>query len=80
MIEIRSARYLGEFKIELEFSDGSVRIFDVQGYQRHRSGPLLDALSDEALVKRFRIEAGALCWPNGLELSPASLYQFKGAA
>jgi hypothetical protein len=80
MIEIKSARYLGEFRIELEFSDDSLRVFDVQAYRRHRNGPLLDALSDESMVKQFYIEAGALCWPNGLELSPESLYQYKGAA
>ena len=27
------------------------------------------------LNARFFIDAGALCWPNGLEISPAKMYE-----
>jgi len=40
-----------------------------------RSGPLLVPLHDESYFKRVFIDAGALCWPNGLELSPQRLYE-----
>ena len=33
--------------------------------------PLRDALA----FKRFFLELGALCWPNGLEFNPASLHK-----
>jgi hypothetical protein len=36
---------------------------------------MLDALHDEAYFKRFFIDMGALCWPNGLELSPTKLHE-----
>ncbi len=42
-----------------------------------RSGPLLEPLREEGYFKRFFVDAGALSWPNGLELSPARLYELR---
>jgi len=50
-------------------------VIDMGDYCARRHGPLLDALHSEAYFKRFIIEAGALGWPNGLELSPNRLYE-----
>jgi hypothetical protein len=60
------------FTIRLTFSDGAEGIFDGCELLKKR-GPLLDALRDEAFFRRAFVDAGALCWPNGLELSPARL-------
>jgi len=38
-----------------------------------RAGPLLVPLQDQAFFERFFIDAGALCWPHGLDLSPDHL-------
>jgi hypothetical protein len=35
---------------------------------------LLEPLQDQAFFERFFIDAGALCWPHGLELSPDRLH------
>ena len=75
MIKLLDARYLGDERIELVFSDGNRGVFDIRTYRATRHGPLLDPLRVEAYVRRFFIDAGALCWPNGLELSPARLYE-----
>ena len=37
--------------------------------------PLLEPLRDSVYFARFFIDAGALCWPNGLELSPDRLHE-----
>lgn len=72
MIKIVAARYLGDYKLELAFSDGAEGEFDGRTLLS-RSGPLLEPLRDETYFSRCFIDAGALCWPNGLELSPARL-------
>jgi hypothetical protein len=72
MIKLIAARYLGNFKLTLEFSDGAVGEFD-GGVLLQRSGPLLEPLRNETYFRRCFVDAGALCWPNGLELSPARL-------
>jgi hypothetical protein len=72
MIKLIEARYRGGFQVSLTFSDGAEGCFDGRELLQ-RSGPLLDALRDEAFFRRVFIDAGALCWPNGLELSPTKL-------
>jgi hypothetical protein len=74
MIKLTEARYQGEFQVSLRFSDGKEGIFDGRELLK-RSGPLLEPLRDEAFFKRLFIDAGALSWPNGLELSPARLHE-----
>ena len=74
MIKVIEANYKGNFEIALAFSDSSEGIFDGKALLE-KSGPLLEALRAEAYFKRFFVDAGALCWPNGLELSPSRLYE-----
>jgi hypothetical protein len=74
MIKVIEARYLGDFQIALSFSNGAEGVFDGKALLQ-RNGPLLEPLCDEQYFRRFFIDAGALCWPNGLELSPARLYE-----
>jgi len=72
MIKVIEARYCGDFQISLTFSDGAEGLFDGRKLLL-RNGPLIDALRDESFFRRVFIDAGALCWPNGLELSPTKL-------
>lgn len=79
MIKIISVRYRGNYEYELSFSDQSSGIFD--GRQLlNRTGPLLDALRNEQYFSRAFIDAGGLCWPNGLELSPLRLHELSVSA
>ena len=74
MIKVIEARYCGNFQVALTFSDGTEGVFDGNAFLK-QEGPLLDALRNELFFKRAFIDAGALCWPNGLELSPPRLFQ-----
>jgi hypothetical protein len=74
MIKVIEARYLGNFQIAFVFSDGKEGAFDGTALLK-KSGSLLEPVRDENYFRRFFIDAGALCWPNGLELSPAHLYE-----
>ena len=74
MIKIIEARHLGNHQVGLVFSDGKEGVFDGKLILQ-REVPLVEALRDESYFGRLFIEAGALCWPNGLELSPSRLYE-----
>lgn len=76
MIKLLSARYLGDFRIALDFSTGALGIFEGKQLLA-KEGPLLIPLRDEAFFQRFFVDAGALAWPNGLELSPSRLYELS---
>lgn len=78
MIKVLNARLLDALRLELDFSDHTQGVFDAGAYLATRSGPLLDKLRDPAYFSRFFIDAGALCWPNGLELSPAKIQELSG--
>ena len=74
MLKLLTARSMGNFQVRLEFSDGTSGDFDGQALLQ-RSGPLLEPLRDAAYFQCCFIDAGALCWPNGLELSAVRLRQ-----
>lgn len=74
MIKIVSAEYLGEFRVRLAFSDNTEGLWDASALLA-RSGSLLVPLRDPAYFAQFFLELGALCWKNGLELSPHALHQ-----
>lgn len=74
MIKILQVEALADFQLRLIFSDGSQGVFNGKPLLQ-RSGPLLDPLRDPAYFRRAFIDAGALCWPNGLELSPRRAHE-----
>ena len=59
--------------LEIDFSDHTQGVFDADAYLASHAGPRLDKLRDPAYFQRFFVDAGALCWPNGLEISPARI-------
>jgi hypothetical protein len=74
MIKIIRAEHIRQKILRLTFSDNSWGDYDLQ--------PLIDRqteltlpLNDEAYFQRFFLELGALCWRNGLELSPRSIHK-----
>ena len=73
-INLLSVSYAGECRFAVCFSDGRAGILDMASYLATRTGPLLAALADENYLKRAFVDAGALAWPNGLEISPERLY------
>lgn len=77
MIKVLDARLTAPFTLEIDFSDRTQGVFDANAYLASRAGPLLDKLRDVAYFQRFFIDAGALCWPNGLELSPAKIHELS---
>lgn len=77
MIKVLNARQIDAFKLEIDFSDNTQGVFDAGSYLAKRSGPLLDKLHDAAYFSRYFIDAGALCWPNGLEISPAKVHELS---
>jgi len=80
MIKVLEARYLGNYQVELVFSDGKEGVFDGSALLL-RTGRLVVPLRDESYFKRLYIDVGALCWPNGLELAPSRLYEnYKATA
>ncbi len=77
MIKVLNARLTAPFMLEIDFSDHTQGVFDANAYLANRAGPLLERLRDAAYFQRFFIDAGALCWPNGLEIFPAKIHELS---
>lgn len=80
MIKLLDVKPMKAHVLELSFSDHTQGVFDGAAYLATRQGPLLEALREPAYFSRCFVDAGALCWPNGLELSAARLHELANAA
>jgi hypothetical protein len=74
MIKLVSIRPAGDSALDLGFSDGAAGRWSADALIA-RDTDLTRPLADPAYFRRVFIEAGALCWPNGLELSATGLHR-----
>lgn len=69
------AEYLGDFRLLVAFSDGSVNTIDFAGWLR---GPVFEPLRDPQYFQKFFIDGGTVMWPNGADIAPETLYEVPG--
>lgn len=78
MIKVLTLEHSEEdFQLVLTFSNGARGRFDGGAYLSARQGTLLEPLHRADYFRRYFIEAGAVCWPNGLELSGARVFELS---
>ena len=74
LIWINSAKYLGDYRLELSFSNGEVLVFDAKEFIA--SHPLFSPLKDKQLFSQFRLDGWTVSWQNGrLDIAPEYLYE-----
>lgn len=62
VIAITKAEYKGNFMIELQFSDGSVKFVDFKSFLEESKNPMTKRYLVESNFKNFRLEYGDLLW------------------
>jgi len=72
--EIKEARHIEGYKLEITFENGKNGIIDLQEYIN--KGGVFSRFSNFEYFKRFYInkELGVLCWPDDLDIAPETLY------
>jgi hypothetical protein len=72
---ITSVRTLGQFRMELTFSDGSSGEADLSERIAGRGG-VFQALEDPSFFDQVQVdpESGTVFWPNGVDYCPDELY------
>ena len=63
MNDIRSARYVRDYVVHIEFDDGLEGDVDLSSYLG--KGPIFAPLAELSYFKQFTLEGGTLAWPNG---------------
>jgi hypothetical protein len=79
MIKIVKASYICDYQLRLTFSDGTQGNYNFASLLAKET-VLTTPLKNPETFKAYFIELGALCWKNGLELSPAALHKELQAA
>jgi len=73
MERVISAKPLDDFKIEVEFSDGTHGVISLKD---RLFGPVFEPLKDPDYFEQLTIdEFGVICWPNGADIAPDALYE-----
>lgn len=74
MIKIVRAQVVRDAVVHLQFSDGTEGDYDLTDLIA-RNTIMVRPLRDHDYFRRCFLELGALCWPNGFELSAPSLHR-----
>ena len=67
----KNAKALDGYKIEVEFTNGEIRRFDVTPLLSY---PVYEPLKDRAYFKTVFVSQGIVQWPNEVDISPDLLY------
>jgi hypothetical protein len=76
-IRVTSAEYVKAYEIRLRFSDGAVKTVD---FSRWLDGEVFKPLRAKRSFKSFFLDGGTVCWPNGADIAPETLYSSKDVA
>ncbi len=79
MIDVINIRRLGDYRLEISFSDGTAGTRDFSEV-RGQTGEMVEPLKDPAYFARVFIDDGALTWPNGYDWDPIALHDDMKAA
>jgi hypothetical protein len=71
---VTEATYVGEYKINVRFENGEVRLVDLAP---HLYGPVFEPLKDLSFFKSLRVDTDidTIAWPNNADFSPDFLYE-----
>ena len=73
---IKKVKYLERYKLELYFTNGKIKIFDMEDRLRNAKNMFLP-LKDIEFFKKVKCEYGTIVWPNGVDLCPDVLYKMS---
>ena len=71
---VTGASYLSEYKLQIRFENGEIRVVDLWP---HLDGPVFEPLKDISYFKQFRVntDIDTVVWPNDADFSPDFLYE-----
>lgn len=62
VVSIDKADYIGDYVINLQFSDGVERNIDFSGFLQNAKNPMTKKYLDKELFKSFTLDYGDLIW------------------
>ena len=75
--QIIEARYVSGYCIELLFNTGLRKTVDFSHWLK---GPVFEPLTNRTEFRKFFIAGGTVCWPNGADIAPETLFSIRGVS
>ncbi len=70
---VKEIRYKGDYVFEVLFEDGVVGEVNFAPFLK--AGPVFIPLQNMAFFRQAYVEGGTICWPNGADIAPETLYE-----
>ena len=77
MPHVVEAKHVKDYFIKVKFNDGVEKVVDFTSYINR--GGIFTELKDKGYFKRFFIDLNTVCWPNGADIAPETLYKLESA-
>ena len=71
MIKVTAVRANEDYTLDLTFSDGSVKRFDVKPYLKYET---FKELKDISYFKQVKLAFGTVQWPHEQDIAPETLF------
>jgi hypothetical protein len=71
LLDVISVKTSQDFKLQLEFENGEMRIFDMTPYLDKK--PYLHLKTFSMFAQAF-VDYGTVVWPNNIDIAPETLY------
>jgi hypothetical protein len=75
--QVVRARYVSGYRIELAFNTGLRKIVD---FSQWLDGPVFEPLRNRTEFRKFFVAGGTVCWPNGADIAPETLFAVPAAS
>jgi hypothetical protein len=71
------AQHRGGYRIHVTFNDNTEKTIDFLPWLE---GPVFEPLKDLDYFGRFFLDGGTVAWPNGADIAPETLYDYRETA
>ena len=75
--QIIEAQYVSGYCIKLLFNTGLRKTVDFSHWLK---GPVFEPLKNRTEFRKFFIAGGTVCWPNGADIAPETLFSIRGVS
>ena len=74
MLSVKRVKHLSDYKLEVEFNSGEIRIVDLSG---HLNGEIFEPLKKVDYFKTVKInpDFDTIYWENGADIAPEFLFE-----
>ena len=74
MISVKRTKYLGDYRLEIEFNTGDIKVVDLES---HLEGEIFEPVKKVEYFKTVKVnpEFETIYWDNGADIAPEFLFE-----